>query len=182
MTKPDINLNVATSDGRSSLDQPHWRRDFPVNVVDEQYVERRDFTKFLVLTSVAFVAGQISIGVRNWFRRRAAAPPIQSIFLVDQLGIGASIAFNYPTEKDPCIVTRTGENTYRAYSQACTHLSCSVIPDGKAGIIRCPCHDGVFDLESGRPLAGPPRRPLPLIRLEIRAGVIYATDVEVRTT
>jgi Rieske Fe-S protein len=32
-------------------------------------------------------------------------------------------------------------------------------------------------LRSGRPLAGPPRRPLPQVTLEIRDGRIYATAI-----
>ena len=36
---------------------------------------------------------------------------------------------------------------------------------------------------SSRPvLAGPPRRPLPLVRLELRGGEVYAVGVEARTT
>ena len=38
-----------------------------------------------------------------------------------------------------------------------------------------------FDLTSGDPTAGPPRRPLPRIHLQIRDGAIYATGVEVRS-
>jgi arsenite oxidase small subunit len=34
---------------------------------------------------------------------------------------------------------------------------------------------------TGRPLAGPPRRPLTRVVLEVRDGVIYATGVELRT-
>jgi Rieske Fe-S protein len=38
----------------------------------------------------------------------------------------------------------------------------------------------VFDLRTGRQLAGPPPRPLPRIALEIRGDEIFATGVEVR--
>jgi Rieske Fe-S protein len=34
---------------------------------------------------------------------------------------------------------------------------------------------------TGRPTAGPPRRPLPKITLDIRDGTIYATGVELST-
>jgi Rieske Fe-S protein len=50
-----------------------------------------------------------------------------------------------------------------------------------AGVLRCPCHHGLFDLATGRPLAGPPRRPLDRIRLDIRGGEIFAVGVEERT-
>jgi len=45
----------------------------------------------------------------------------------------------------------------------------------------CPCHHGYFDAQTGQPLAGPPRRPLPRITLALRDGVIYAKGVELRT-
>ena len=35
-------------------EQPAWRQDFPIDWPQDQYVERRDFMKFLVLTSAAF--------------------------------------------------------------------------------------------------------------------------------
>jgi Rieske Fe-S protein len=40
----------------------------------------------------------------------------------------------------------------------------------------------VFDLQTGRPIAGPPRRPLIRIRLQVRSGDIYAIGIEERTT
>jgi hypothetical protein len=33
--------------------QPAWRQDFPIDVAQDLYVERRDFMKFMVLTSAA---------------------------------------------------------------------------------------------------------------------------------
>ena len=46
-------------DGRPYSDQPQWRNDFPIDWPQDEFVARRDFTKFLVLTSFAFVAGQV---------------------------------------------------------------------------------------------------------------------------
>jgi Rieske Fe-S protein len=57
-----------------------------------------------------------------------------------------------------------------------------VIPRPEQGILHCPCHEGVFDLRSGRVLAGPPPRPLPRIALDIRGRDIFATGVESRTS
>jgi Rieske Fe-S protein len=39
----------------------------------------------------------------------------------------------------------------------------------------------VFDMNSGRPLAGPPQRPLARVQLDVRRGVVYATGIEPRT-
>ena len=89
--------------------------------------------------------------------------------------------FRYPAEHDTAILVRTGADTFVAYSQKCTHLSCAVIPRPAEGVFHCPCHEGVFDLRSGRVLAGPPPRPLPRITLELHGDDIYATGIESRT-
>jgi hypothetical protein len=39
-----------------------------------------------------------------------------------------------------------------------------------------------FGITTGRPLAGPPRRPLTRIKLEVRDGRIYAAGLEERTS
>jgi Rieske Fe-S protein len=89
--------------------------------------------------------------------------------------------FSYPEDTDTCLLVRSGEHEFLAYSNKCSHLSCAVTPDVGSGRLLCPCHHGSFDLSTGRPLAGPPRRPLARIVLEVRDGTIYATRVEERT-
>jgi len=173
---------VKTPDGRPFSRQPKWRHDFPIEVVEDSYVSRRDFTKFLGLTSLAFVAGQLFIGFKNLFLRGRGKLPSVQIAGTDDIPVGGTLRFQYPGENDYNLLMRTGPDTYRAYSQKCTHLSCAVTPNVAAGTLHCPCHDGVFDLATGRPLAGPPRRPLPRITLQVRDGKVFATGVEVRST
>jgi Rieske Fe-S protein len=72
------------------------------------------------------------------------------------------------------VLVRLDETTFVAYDQQCTHLLCPVIPRLEEGTLHCPCHEGLFDLATGRPLAGPPRRPLPRIVLEVRGSTVYA--------
>jgi Rieske Fe-S protein len=168
-------------DGRPSDEQPAWRRDFPIDWPQDHYVERRDFMKFMVLTSLAFSVGQFWIAAENWLRRRRGAPELARLAAAGEVPVGQTRIFAYPTEHDPCVLVRTAERSFVAYSQRCTHLSCAVIPDVNAGVIRCPCHDGLFDLASGRPLAGPPRRPLSRVTLEIQGDQIFASGVEERT-
>jgi nitrite reductase/ring-hydroxylating ferredoxin subunit len=168
-------------DGRPLETQPAWRQDFPIDWPQDAYVERRDFVKFLVLTSLAFTVGQFWIGAQNWWRRRAGRPEVVRIASLTTLPVGSALPFTYPTANDPCLLIRPAANVVLAYGQKCTHLSCAVIPDVHAGIIRCPCHEGRFDLSTGRPTGGPPRRPLTRVLLQVRADDIYATGVENRT-
>ena len=103
---------------------------------------------------------------------------LRAIAQLDEVPVGGSKTFHYPEETDPCLLLRPSERSFLAYDQKCTHLSCAVIPEMSQGQLRCPCHHGYFEMASGRPLAGPPRRPLPRITLEIRDGIVYATGIE----
>jgi nitrite reductase/ring-hydroxylating ferredoxin subunit len=176
----DVEQVTLAPDGRPMETQPAWRTDFPIDWPQEHYVERRDFMKFMVLTSLAFAAGQFWIAAMAWWGRREELSSGVRLATLSDVPVGATRTFAYPTEHDPCVLVRTTEQTIVAYSQKCTHLSCAVLPQIADGLIRCPCHEGIFDLASGRPLAGPPRRPLSIVRLDIRDGQIFAIGVEDR--
>jgi nitrite reductase/ring-hydroxylating ferredoxin subunit len=167
---------------KKNVSLTQWSKDFPINVGEDNYVARRDFTKFMVLTSFAFVVGQVWIGALNIIRRKTGKPATRPIATLGSLSAGTSLQFAYPGPNDPCLLVRLDETHFVAYSQKCTHLSCAVIPQHDQGSFHCPCHNGSFDMATGKPLAGPPRRPLPRITLDIRGENIYATGVEVSTT
>jgi nitrite reductase/ring-hydroxylating ferredoxin subunit len=182
MAERDPEASTVPPDGRPENEQPRWRRDFPIDWPRDEYVARRDFAKFMVLTSLAFVVGQLWILAQNFFRRGKNAFPPREIARLDDVPIGGSLVFDYPQEHEPAVLVRLDDTRIVAYHQKCTHLSCPVVPRVKEGRLRCPCHEGSFDLATGRALAGPPRRPLARIRLEIHDGRIYAAGVEERPT
>jgi nitrite reductase/ring-hydroxylating ferredoxin subunit len=162
--------------------QPAWRQDFPIDWPQDLYVERRDFMKFMVLTSAAFTVGQFWIAAQNWYRRRSGQPAVQRLASVADIAVGAAIGFSYPNEHERCLLVRLTTTEFVAFGQECTHLSCAVVPRPAEGSFYCPCHEGRFDIRTGVPTAGPPRRPLTRIVLEIRGRDIYAVGVEERTT
>ena len=164
-------------DARPMAEQPRWRRDFAIDWPEDHYVARRDFAKFLVLTSGAFVAGQGWVAVQSILRRRAPGPVRQRIAALADVPAGTATTFEYPREHDICLLVHTREGELLAYSQKCTHLSCAVVPRIDEGVIHCPCHEGYFDLRTGRNIAGPPPRPLPRIELEVAGGEIYAVGI-----
>jgi Rieske Fe-S protein len=168
-------------DGRPMEVQPAWRRDFPIDWPLDGYVSRRDFAKFLTLTSCAMVAGQFWIAGRAAWRGAQPPPVAKRVASLQQLAVGETRVFSYPGDHDTCILVRVAESELVAYSQKCTHLSCAVIPRPAEGVIHCPCHEGYFDLRTGRNIAGPPPRPLPRITLEVRGEDVYATGIEPRT-
>lgn len=168
-------------DFASAEAQPAWRQDFPIDWPQDQYVERRDFLRFMVLISAAFTAGQAWIAAQNWYRRHSGQPPILRVAAIDAVPVGGSLVFAYPDEHQPCLLVRLAVTDFVAFNQKCTHLSCSVIPRPDENSFFCPCHQGRFDLRTGVPIAGPPKRPLTRIVLERRGSEIYAVGVEERT-
>jgi nitrite reductase/ring-hydroxylating ferredoxin subunit len=162
-------------DGRAWSEQPRWRQDFPIDIEQDEYVSRRDFTAFMVLISGAFAVGQAWILAQNWLRRRRGRPEIKEIASLAALPVGGSLTFHYPTERDTCVLVRLDRERLVAFEQACTHLSCPVIPRVAERRFECPCHNGSFDLESGEPTGGPPRRALARIKIVVSGDKVLAT-------
>jgi Rieske Fe-S protein len=168
-------------DARALALQPRWRRDFPIDWEQDEYVSRRELVKFMVFTSAAFAVGQGWLALKSLLRRQQGALPALPIAAVDELPIGGAKTFHYPEGSTPRLLIRTGPRAFVAYDQQCTHLLCPVVPAVEKGCLHCPCHNGWFDLQTGRPVAGPPQRALPKILLDVDQTTVYATGVEERT-
>jgi Rieske Fe-S protein len=156
---------------------PLWQDEFSVFTADERYVNRRQFTKFLTLTSLAMFVGNLWVLARSIFHREPAYPA-QAVAAAGEIPVGGVKVFSYPTASDPCILVRTADHAYAAYSQKCTHLSCAVYYEHEHNRLACPCHLGYFSIADGAVLQGPPQRALPKVRLENRAGQLVATGME----
>jgi Rieske Fe-S protein len=163
-------------------DGPLWRQEFPVRAVEERLVTRRQFAKFLTLTSLGMLVGNAWIVVRNLLKGPPTAPAHFRIGAAAEVPPGTVRLFAYPGPNDPCILIHTATGELHAYSQKCTHLSCAVYCDEAAGTLECPCHNGRFSLEEGRVLAGPPSRPLPRILVERRGDDLVAVGVDPQAT
>ncbi|MGH7970559.1 MAG: ubiquinol-cytochrome c reductase iron-sulfur subunit [Limisphaerales bacterium] len=164
---------------RTPREEPVWKDEFSINRADEQYVSRRQFTKFLVLTSLGMFVGNAWILARSWLSKTPVYPQ-KTICSASDVPVGGVWLFRYPTQKDACILIRPDEETYVAYSQKCTHLSCAVYYAREKNRLECPCHEGYFSVKSGDVLQGPPPRPLPRIVLERRGDELVAVGMEIR--
>lgn len=178
-------LRTIAPDGRPEEEQPEWRKAFPIDIPKDNELTRRNFMRFLGLTSLAFAFGQCWIVLQSLLRRNRGPVPRKAIARLSQIAVGQSLPFNYPDESDGCTLIRladngNGEPVLLAYNRKCPHLSCAVVPEVQSDTLLCPCHQGSFDLRTGRPIAGPPRRPLTRIHLEREGDIIYAVDVELR--
>lgn len=168
MTKPDPGHR------RPSPRREAWQGEFPYDWEHDAAVSRRDLLRMVILTSGAFFAGTVTLAFlgRRDNRRRGEPRAIAGGL---ELAEGEALYFNYPRSDDQAVLLNLPGTGFVAYSQKCTHLSCSVYySDG--GELTCPCHDGKFDARTGEPTAGPPQRPLPRIALEKRDGQLFAIE------
>jgi len=157
--------------------EPLWRDEFSISRANERYVNRRQLAKFLTLASLGMFAGNVWILVRSWFRKTPEFP-VQAIANAGEIPVGGVKLFQYPAQGEQCLLVRTGDDAYVAYSQKCTHLSCAVYYSRENDRIECPCHHGFFSVRDGSVLQGPPTRPLPRVTIERRGGELIATGME----
>jgi Rieske Fe-S protein len=156
---------------------PVWLQDFPHTSAGEDAVTRRAFTRYLVAGSGVFAVSTLGAAVWTSLTEPDTGTD-QALIGLDELPRGAAHLFRYPGPRDPAILLHLADGTLVSYSQKCTHLGCVVFHRPDSTELVCPCHDGVFEVLSGEPIAGPPVRPLPAIALEVRDNIVWATGVK----
>ena len=162
---------------RKRSSTPLWRDEFSVYTADERYVNRRQFTKFLTLTSFGMMVGNLWILAKSALHREGSYPRV-AVATMEEIPVGGVKTFNYPNADDPCILIRRAADNFVAYSQKCTHLSCAVYFEKEQNRLACPCHQGFFSIADGAVLQGPPQRPLPRVALENEGGRLIAVRLE----
>ncbi len=155
-----------------------WQSEFPYHWDADDLVSRRQLLHFAVYTSGALFASTALLAVLGLLERPPRAKELP-VARVDELAEGQALYFNYPEPDDQAMLLHLPGGRFVAYSQRCTHLSCAVYYQSERSRLYCPCHDGVFNPETGDPVAGPPQRRLPQIRLRREGNQILAVGVEV---
>jgi len=152
---------------------PGWKHDFPYQSAGEEAVTRREFARYLVLGSGALAVGTVGIAAWTQLRTINTGRP-RPIVALDQVAVGDTYLFDYPSGNDPAILLRTSEHDVVAFSQKCTHLGCVVYFQAAEHRWHCPCHEGNFEVETGAVISGPPTRALGRIAVEVRGDTIWA--------
>lgn len=152
-----------------------WRAEFPYHWDADDLVSRRQLLQFAVYTSGALFSVTALLGLLGLVQRprQTAAQPVARI---GEVAEGEAVYFHYPGVDDEAVLLHLAGGRFVAYSQTCTHLSCSVYYQHEEGRLFCPCHDGVFDPLTGEPTAGPPQRRLPRIVLRQEGDLLYAVE------
>ena len=152
-----------------------WRAEFPYHWDADDQVSRRELLRFTVMASGALFAATAGIALLNYIKPQRFVGR-QAIARTTDIPPGSVHYFQYPTTEDEAILLHLPTGQFVAYSGKCTHLSCAVYYDQASGNLQCPCHDGVFDSQTGAPLAGPPQRSLPKIVLQQEGTTLYAVE------
>jgi Rieske Fe-S protein len=151
------------------------RAEFPYHWDADEFTTRRDLLRMAVLTSGAIFAATVAIAVRSAFASKTRGSR-KVIVRADEVPPGEAHYFNYPGDGEQAVLINLPNRGFVAYSQRCTHLACAVRYEADRNRLHCPCHEGVFSVETGDPTAGPPQRRLPVIVLEEQDGMIYAVE------
>ena len=134
---------------RRAQREPLWREEFPIISADERYVNRRQFAKFLVLTSLGMFVGNVwilsgrscagspSSAARRWGARR-------------EIPVGGVKLFRYPGPR------RSLHPDPAAAPDDVRGLQPEVHPPLLRRLLRperdrleCPCHEGYFSVHDG---------------------------------
>ena len=145
---------------------------------------RRGFLLGLLMASLLVLLGEgwsVAYRLLTSLTKEARLEPVL-IGRVDEFRPGSFVFFRRPVNPDmtpgdhPCVLIVGEGGELSAYSAVCTHLGCILQPSDEG--LYCPCHAGLFDLE-GRPVSGPPTKPLPRVRLRVEeTGEVYAVGWE----
>ena len=123
---------------------------------------RRGFIKYFLFGSAFTWLLSAFYGFFRFFTppKVKEKPLLKSVDLpkdADSFEKNSSMIFRFGDK--PAILIREKTGQFKAYFATCTHLGCLVQYNPKTGMIICPCHDGIFDL-NGKNVAGPPTEPL----------------------
>jgi Rieske Fe-S protein len=152
-----------------------WGVDFPFEWDADELVSRRQLLRWSVGASGALFASTGVLAILAYARNGSRGSP-RAIVAASAVPVGGVHYFRYPGPDDHAILMQPSPGRFVAYSGKCTHLSCAVYWNAQMGKLRCPCHEGLFDPETGGVLAGPPPRPLPRIALREENGLLYAVE------
>ncbi|MFF1879138.1 ubiquinol-cytochrome c reductase iron-sulfur subunit [Leifsonia sp. NPDC058230] len=100
----------------------------------------------------------------------AAASPITMPLAT--IPVGGAVSARLGTA--PIVVSQPTEGAVVAFSAVCTHLGCTVAPQGKE--FDCPCHGSRFDGTTGDVLDGPASTPLKKLKATVSGDTVTVSN------
>lgn len=153
-----------------------WKAAFPLHWDADELLSRREMLRWTVMASGALFAATAGIVGLGFVQKSNTATVSKAIAHIADIPVGGVHYFHYPTAEDQAILLHLADGHFAAYSGKCTHLSCAVYYEQTREELLCPCHEGVFDPQTGEAIAGPPQRALPKITIKQDGEMLYAVE------
>jgi Rieske Fe-S protein len=137
---------------------------------------RRNFLNWFLTTT----AGAFLVSVTYPLSRYLIPPQVQEstahtvTLALKAAEIKANSGQIFRFGSQPAILVKSSTGELKAFSAACTHLSCIVQFRDDIGHIWCACHNGHFDL-NGKNIEGPPPKPLDEYVVNVRTDQIVVS-------
>lgn len=179
MNEPSRDVSAQPGPAGTRSDQApfeRWRLSFPFHWDADELVSRRELLAFTVYASATMFTATFLLAVLGWVKQPVHGHRM-ALVRASELPEGGVHYFDYPGPDQQAMLLHLPGGRFVAYSLRCTHLSCAVYYRDESKELICPCHHGVFQPETGDPVAGPPRRRLEQIALEEEDGMLYAVDI-----
>lgn len=93
----------------------------------------------------------------------------ESLASVADVPVGGAVSAEDSNGK-PVIVSQPAKGDLVAFSAICTHMGCTVAPQGDQLV--CPCHGSTYDLATGDNTGGPAPKPLAKIPVKVQGGEV----------
>lgn len=88
---------------------------------------------------------------------------------LSDIPVGSAVSANDADGK-PILIARPKATTAVAFSAICTHMGCTVAPQGDKLV--CPCHQSMFEADTGQVLSGPAPSPLHPFPVRVKGGKV----------
>jgi cytochrome b6-f complex iron-sulfur subunit len=95
----------------------------------------------------------------------AAPPPAARLANLGDIPVGSAISVPGSDGK-PIIVAQPEPGKAVAFKSTCTHMGCTVKPEGTK--LNCPCHGSVYEASTGAVVRGPANAPLAPVPVHVQ--------------